>query len=144
MNKEETAKLANDIRKIVWSDNIVEEKCNGDILWHILVINKFWGREFLDRNKNHIRILPHNITISFEAWINPNGIWDWKEPDIAITYSIGFWINCMRKDYRKRQEYQTEYVKFYWYSRERDNIVSRFKEFYNKIINIDIDNIKNI
>lgn len=134
-DKKETSKLMKEVIKelkkewLIKNDNDYETE-KGDILFFIhLKKNKIvepW--KYRDKDKNLIEILKwQSFWISLKSDINKNGVGDWKEPEIARTYSINLWLMTNRKDYRRQTWYNKE-LGFYMYDRSLENLIKRFND----------------
>lgn len=125
LNRIETQKLFDSINTCMafmptWLDS------SSDILWHFRLPNPLANEEFRDKNKNLWKLYPWDILVSIEAWINPNGVWDKKLPEVAMTYSIKYCICWNVRHYRCKSFYSSDYISKYMYSRDIEDVVSRF------------------
>lgn len=122
MNKKETQKIANELNKLGFEITAND----SDILWHG---RKAYNdkREYRDANKNLCKLREY-FSVHFDAGINPNGIGDGKQPDKALTYSIDFTNHGTIRLYRHKEFYEEEHLKFYGYSRDLNELLTRFKQ----------------
>lgn len=99
---------------------------SSDILWFFRLPNPLASKEFRDKDKNLWKINPWDILVSIEAGINKAWVWDWKEPTHAMTYSINYSIYWVVRNYRCKNWYESSYVHKYMYSRDIEDVVSKF------------------
>ena len=134
-SKEETTYLLNLITHSLQDINyrIENIKTDSNILWHFTIpVSSIW--EFRDNAWDRWEVHRNYLNCSIEAWINPNGVWDWKLPEIAMTYSINCTWSWYVTPYRHKNWHNADYKKFYWYSRNAEELVKSFQNFlYNDL-----------
>lgn len=83
-------------------------------------------KPFRDAQKNRVKLLFPSMCL--KADINENGVGDGQKPDIARTYTISFSLIGQIKPYRAHEHnsHQTDWLKFYGYSRNEEEIIERF------------------
>lgn len=99
---------------------------SSNILWHFRLPNTLASKTFRDKDKNLWKMNPWDILVSIEAGINIAWVWDWKEPTHAMTYSINYSVTWSKRNFRSKHFYQFDYVHQYAYSRNIEDVVSKF------------------
>lgn len=127
MNKKETQKIANELKTLGFK--ITNNRSN--ILW--FAQKEYTGLlNYRDKEKN-LCIAYNYFSVHFKADINPNGVGDGKQPEIALTYSLDFYNPGKIRLYRHKYFHPTEHFKFYSYSRNLKELIEKFKNHLTKI-----------
>lgn len=122
MNKTKTNDIAKELKRLGFK---LTDGCS-DILW-FATKNYNGAREYRDENKNLCKLSSY-FHVWFEAGINPAGVGDGIKPNMALTYSIGLTNNGTRRNYRCKEHYQFEHLKYYHYSRNLKELIEDFKK----------------
>lgn len=122
MNRTKTNDIAKELKRLGFK--VTGTRSN--ILW--FAKKDYDGsQEYRDENKNLCRLNTY-LHVWFEAGINTAGVGDGRKPNKALTYSIGLANNGTRRNYRCKEHYSFEHLKFYNYSRNLKTLIENFKQ----------------